>query len=85
MDDGDASKEEGARMAGAQSVQRAIDILMAVADGPIMLPQLAERVGLNTTTCYRLARVLADRGLLNATSRAGYRLGPMVKELARRA
>lgn len=65
----------------ARSLQRAIDILEALAEGPLMLPELSQRVGLSTATCYRLAKALSDRGLLANTGRNGFRLGFKTREL----
>lgn len=81
----DEEAEPNQRMGGTQAVMRAIDILMAVADGPISLPDLVEKVGIAKPTCYRIANALAERGLLLTSGRSGYRLGPMFKELARRS
>jgi IclR helix-turn-helix domain len=67
---------------GVQSVARAIDILEAIADGPLMLAELAARLGLNDRTCYRIASALADRGYLATAGRTGFRLGPKTLELA---
>ena len=83
MEDGET--EPNQRMGGTQAIMRAVDILMAVADGPISLPDLVEKVGIPKPTCHRIATALADRGLLLTSGRSGYRLGPMLKELARRS
>lgn len=72
------------RRQGTQSLHRAIDILEAVADGTVTLPDLAKRLGLSVPTCYRLATALSDRGLLAASPRSGYRIGPRLRDLADR-
>lgn len=72
---------ETGRVGAIQAVERAIDILEAVAEGPLTLPELVERVGLPKTTCYRLAKTLADRGLLSTSGRSGYRIGPLLRHL----
>lgn len=71
----ESGEKAGTRADVARSLNRAIDILEVVAEGPIKLPELARRTALSTATCYRLAAVLADRGLLATSGRSGYRLG----------
>lgn len=80
-DDAHSATRAAERSDTARSLTRAIDILEALAEEPMMLPQLAERVGLSTATSYRLARALADRGLLSTAGRSGFRLGPKIGEL----
>jgi IclR family transcriptional regulator, acetate operon repressor len=48
---------------------------------PISLDELAEVVGLNRSTTYRLLRVLQDEGYSERLPRGGYRLGPAVAAL----
>lgn len=79
--DPNGGREAAARLSGTQSVARAMDILDAIAERPMMLPELALRVGLSTTTCYRLANALVKRGMLSAAGRSGYRLGERIGEL----
>ncbi|WP_367305123.1 helix-turn-helix domain-containing protein [Sphingomonas tagetis] len=81
-DDAPRAEEQRAAPAGAQSVTRALDILDAIAERPMLLPELADRVGLSKPTCYRLATALSERGLLATTGRRGYHLGPRLEELA---
>ncbi|MFW6457178.1 MAG: IclR family transcriptional regulator [Planctomycetota bacterium] len=70
-----------------QSVQRAMDILEAVARAQngrgIELQELVRKVGLKKTTAYNLARTLVARDYLQQDDRSRYRLGPAVTELAR--
>lgn len=81
-DDGASTKQSTAAVSGTtQTVARAINILVAVADGPILLVELAERLGLSTTTCYRLAKTLVDHGMMTTSGRSGYRLGYRISEL----
>jgi len=78
-----ATAERSAGTGGAQSVMRAVDILFAVAEaGPITLPKLSERLGLNEKTCFRIANALVLRGMLAASGRTGYRLGSRFEALA---
>lgn len=83
MDEQDPDANQ--RVSGTQALMRAIDILVAVADGPISLPDLVQKVNIPKQTCHRIATALAERGLLLTSGRSGYRLGPMIKELARRS
>lgn len=62
--------------AGSQTLMRGLDVLEALAEEQLTVGELAEKVGLNKSTTYRLASALTDRGYLAATPRAGYRLGP---------
>lgn len=67
--------------AGSQTLMRGLDVLEALADEQLTVGELAEKVGLNKSTTYRLASALTDRGYLAATPRAGYRLGPRLLAL----
>jgi IclR family transcriptional regulator, acetate operon repressor len=62
---------------GVQSVQRALDVLEAIAaaGGTASLSQLAAALGLPAPTVHRLARTLADRGYLRRTPDRRYSLG----------
>ncbi|WP_242154046.1 helix-turn-helix domain-containing protein [Sphingomonas sp. BAUL-RG-20F-R05-02] len=80
-DDLKGASDPATRLGGAQAVARALDILDAIAERPMKLPELAVQVGLSTTTCYRLANALVSRGLLSTSGRSGYALGDRVAEL----
>lgn len=62
-----------------QSVSRALDILTIVSDNrgkPIKLNAIAEKAGLNGSTCTHLVQTLCEKGFLSQVSRsAGYVLG----------
>lgn len=67
------------RSQGAQSVERALELLSLVAaqhgEG-IKIPALAEQTGLDRTTVYRLVKALERHQLLHREARTeGYRLG----------
>jgi DNA-binding transcriptional ArsR family regulator len=51
---------------GAQTVHRAIRILLTVAesDEPLSLSEISRRLGFNVSTTYRLLRALAHHGLV---------------------
>ncbi|MFT5006625.1 MAG: IclR family acetate operon transcriptional repressor [Paracoccaceae bacterium] len=67
-----------------QSVIRALDIIEAITaerEG-LVLSELADRVGLNSSTCHHLISTLVSRGyLLNLGRSRGYALGPKIHEL----
>jgi DNA-binding IclR family transcriptional regulator len=69
------------QQAGSQTLLRGLDVLEAVADGPITLADLAARLGMNRSTTHRLANALVDRRYLTFTPRSGYRFGPKLLEL----
>jgi DNA-binding IclR family transcriptional regulator len=69
------------QQAGSQTLLRGLDVLEAVADGPITLADLASRLGMNRSTTHRLANALVDRRYLTFTPRSGYRFGPKLLEL----
>lgn len=67
-----------------QSVDRALALLEEVAGEPegMTLSAIAERTGLNPSTCHHLVSTLAARGFLTHLSRSrGYALGPKIREL----
>lgn len=67
-----------------QSVDRALDVLEAVAaGGELGVSEVAARTGLVVSTAHRLLASLADRGYVRQSSTHGrYRLGLKVLELA---
>lgn len=66
---------------GSQTLLRGLDIIDAVALGPVPLNELAQRLDLTRSTTHRLASALADRRVLTFRPRAGYSLGPKLIEL----
>ena len=66
---------------GAQTLLRGLDVLEAVAEGPVTLPELAARLDLTRSTTHRLAASLVERRYLNFVAREGYSLGPKLLEL----
>lgn len=69
------------QQAGSQTLLRGLDVLDAVADGPIMLGDLAAKLGLTRSTTHRLANALIDRRYLNFAPRLGYQFGAKLLEL----
>jgi DNA-binding IclR family transcriptional regulator len=63
------------KVQGAQTLERGIDVLMALSGTPLSLDELAAAVGLSRSTAYRLATVLVTRGLVKMAPREGYSLG----------
>lgn len=68
-------------LAGAQTLLRGLDIIKAVSQTGMNLPQLSEAVGLTRSTTHRLAATLVEQRFLNFTPRVGYSLGPKLLEL----
>ena len=66
---------------GSQTLIRGLDVIELVADGPITLGELADRLGLTRSTTHRLASALVDRRYLRFVPRSGYSLGPKLLEL----
>ncbi|MBP7340560.1 IclR family transcriptional regulator [Niveispirillum sp.] len=66
---------------GSQTLLRGLDVLEAVAEGPINLAKLAQRLDLTRSTTHRLAAALVERDFLILTPREGYQLGPKLLEL----
>jgi DNA-binding IclR family transcriptional regulator len=66
---------------GSQTLFRGLDVIEVVAEGPLTLGELAERLGLTRSTTHRLASALADRRYLSFVPRSGYSLGPKLLEL----
>ena len=72
--------QEPARL-GSQTLFRGLDVIELVAEGPITLGDLADRLGLTRSTTHRPASALADRRYLTFVPRSGYSLGPKLLEL----
>ena len=70
-----------------QSVKKAMDILTVLSentDEPIMLNELAEKTGLNKSTCAHIVDTLCESFYVERVSRKeGYRLGPWAYMLSR--
>jgi IclR family transcriptional regulator, acetate operon repressor len=67
-----------------QSVERALTIIEILAAAPdaLSLSAIAERAGLNASTCHHLVATLVDRGyVLNAGRNRGYMLSSRLHEL----
>jgi len=76
---GDESPEP--QRLGSQTLFRGLDVIELVAEGPITLGDLADRLGLTRSTTHRLASALTDRRYLTFVPRSGYSLGPKLLEL----
>ncbi|MBB5716723.1 IclR family transcriptional regulator [Sphingomonas aerophila] len=66
---------------GSQTLLRGLDVIEAMGDGPVTLPDLAVRLGLTRSTTHRLATALIERRYLTFTPRLGYQFGPKLLEL----
>ncbi|WP_026421982.1 IclR family transcriptional regulator [Actinokineospora inagensis] len=69
----------------SQSLDRALTLLDALADGPSTLDQLAERAGVHKTTVLRLLRTLEARRFVQRDDARHYRLGTALFDLANRS
>lgn len=67
--------------AGSQTLLRGLDVIEAVADGPVALAELALRLDLTRSTTHRLATALVERRYLTFVPRLGYQFGPKLLEL----
>ena len=76
---GDESPEP--QRLGSQTLFRGLDVIELVAEGPITLGDLADRLGLTRSTTHRLASALTGRRYLTFVPRSGYSLGPKLLEL----
>lgn len=86
LDEADATHQ--VRTAGAQTVEKALQVLAVVAaqDEPISLMMLSRAAGLEKTTTRRLATALLRHGLLRVDPvTRGYSLGLQLVGLAQRA
>jgi IclR family transcriptional regulator, acetate operon repressor len=68
-------------MTHVQSVERAIAILRCLASGDAGVSEIAQRVGLPKSTVSRLLATLHEAGAVTQNG-GGYRLGPLITELA---
>ena len=82
-DTDDGGEVPAARSSTVQSVERAIDLLEAMADagGIVGLSHLAATSGLPLPTIHRLVRTLAGRGYVRQESSREYALGPRLVRL----
>jgi DNA-binding IclR family transcriptional regulator len=77
-----AVEAEGeAKPSGSQTLLRGLDVIELVAEGPISLAELSDRLSLTRSTTHRLASALVDRRMLVFRPREGYALGPKLLEL----
>jgi len=74
-------REEKPKAQGSQTLQRGLDLLDQVIDGPVKLADLSERMGLTRSTTHRLANALVERGFLTFLPREGYQLGSKLLQL----
>jgi DNA-binding IclR family transcriptional regulator len=79
------SRANGHVSPASQTLGRGLDVLEAVASGPVALNVIAARLGLSRSTVHRLAASLLERRYLTLAPRRGYSLGPKLLELGSRA
>lgn len=72
---------------GVQSVERAFDVLeaLAAAEGPLPLADVAAATGLATPTAHRLLKTLLGRGYVRQVASRDYGLGPGLMHLGQKA
>src|SRR5215469_14662914 len=81
----DGRRRTASERAGIQSVDRALTLLETIAElgGETTLSRLAERTGLNISTCHHLLATLVQRGFVTkAVARRGYALGARILYLS---
>jgi DNA-binding IclR family transcriptional regulator len=70
-------------MSGVQSVERALEILRALASGPAGVTEIADRIELPKSTVSRMLSTLeASRAVEQIDGGGPYRLGPLIAEIA---
>ena len=79
-----AAASGGAAMAHRiPAIDRAVDVMEALAAGPAPIRDLADRLGIPRSTVYRVLNSLEARGLVLRGGDNAYRLGPQLLRLAR--
>lgn len=73
-----SDRDEIPNLRGTQTLQRGLDIIDHLANGPVRLADLATALSLPRSTAYRLARALHAREYL-ASTRDGYAIGPRLR------
>jgi DNA-binding IclR family transcriptional regulator len=76
---------EAGDKAASQTLDRGLRILdvLAEADGPLSIAEVAAGIGVHRSVAYRLVRTLEDRGLVIRDDAGALRIGPHVATLAR--
>lgn len=65
------------------AIDRAVDVMEALATGPSAIRDLGARLGIPRSTVYRVLNSLEARGMVVRGADAAYRLGPQLLRLAR--
>lgn len=81
VSDGGGAAPVAKQQGGSQTLLRGLDVIEAVAQGPLALPELARQLGLTRSTTHRLATALIERNYLTFAPRVGYQFGPKLLEL----
>jgi len=79
------SRTATSRTATSGSVERALHILVALADGPATISEIGRRLGVHRTTSLRLLRSLENEHFVRRRDDGRYRLGPRMTMLAHAA
>ncbi|GAB3615677.1 helix-turn-helix domain-containing protein [Okibacterium endophyticum] len=89
--DGDPKKVRSARVAAdrnagaygsVRSIERALALLSALADGPASASELAKETGVNRTSIYRLLATLDQSGYVTSRTDGSFRLASKVLDLS---
>lgn len=74
-------EEQQRGLTGTKGLLRGLEVLEAVAEGKVLLEDLAAQLALPQTTIRRLANALIERRYLTLGSRCRYQLGPKLLQL----
>ena len=76
-----AKMSEEPKAVKSQTLARGLDMLEAVAQGPLGIPEIAAAVGVTYPTAHRIVSALVERRYLKQVENRAYALGPKVVEL----
>ena len=74
-------KENAKKALTSQTLVRGLDVVEAVADGPLSISDIAQKNGITYGTAHRIVSVLVQRHYLKLDGGKGYSLGRKVLEL----
>ncbi|MCM2296169.1 IclR family transcriptional regulator [Rhodoferax sp.] len=74
-------KENTKKALTSQTLLRGLDVVEAVADGPLSISDIAQKTGITYGTAHRIVSVLLQRHYLKPDGGKGYSLGRKVLEL----
>ncbi|WP_293973366.1 IclR family transcriptional regulator [Sphingomonas sp.] len=77
-------KERKSGTAGAQTLERGLDMLELIVARPTRMPALIRQYGLSKTTTWRLVQALADRRFVTVSTSGEVHAGPKLLQLGAR-